>query len=719
MALINPIQPTFSGGEFSPSLYPRVDIEKYRTGLKTCRNFLVHPEGGVSNRPGTKYVATAKYSDKITLVKPFIFSETQAYILEIGDQYIRFYRDQAVVPVTVPDEWSTLNAYVVGDYSTYNAVTYYAIQDSTDKQPDTETDYWTPQTLYEIPTPYLEADLKDLKFESSADVIYITHKKYQTRTLSRYGNADWRLELYEPTNGPFMSENVNDAIYIMSSADTGDVTLNANADIFDADHVGALWKLRHYVEGQIDSQAFTSVVNGNAIACFTTWRLITHGTWTGKIRIEKSTDNGATWTTLRTFTSDDDYNVNTSGTEDVSTNLEPFKVRVIMYEYTSGTCNADLTADSYYQDGIVEITAVASGSECSATVLSQLGGTEYTNAWAEGAWSKYRGYPSVSRFYQDRLCFGGSIAEPMTIWMTETAKYDSFKRNSPLLATDGITTNLPSRQLNAINGLIALKKLIAFTNSSEWTIGANSGSGLDATSFEQTLEGYRGSNGVTPVLVGNEVIYVQAVGKTMRNFGYDFGSDSFVGSELSIMSKHLFNKWEVIDLAYQQDPDSIVWALRNDGVLLGMTYMREQEVVAWFHMDTGSVADNNPGIIESIATIPGDGYDELWIVVDRGDYKFIEYMSQRIIEANCITGGKQFLLENSYFVDCGVTVGDNPIYITQIDVSTYLTIHAQDHGFTNGNIIRFDNIPEFSYIEGKSYIIFNATQHTFQIGPEA
>jgi hypothetical protein len=272
--------------------------------------------------------------------------------------------------------------------------------------------------------------------------------------------------------------------------------------------------------------------------------------------------------------------------------------------------------------------------------------------------------------------------------------------------------------LNAINGLIALKKLIAFTNASEWTIGANSGSGLDATSFEQTLEGYRGCNGVTPVLVGNEVIYVQAVGKTIRNFGYDFSSDSFGGSELSIMSKHLFDKWEIIDLAYQQDPDSIVWALRDDGVLLGMTYMKEQEVVAWFHVDTGTVADNNPGLIESIATIPGDGYDELWMVVDRGDYKFIEYMSQRIIQANCITGGKQFLLENSYFVDCGVTVGDDPVYITSIDVDTYLTITAQDHGFTNGNIVRFDNVPEFSYLEGNSYAIFNATQHTFQIGAQ-
>ncbi|MFA5217136.1 hypothetical protein [Sulfuricurvum sp.] len=718
MALINPIQPTFAGGEFSPAIFPRVDIEKYRTGLKTCRNFLIHPHGGASNRPGTKYIATAKHSDKITLVKRFVFSDTQAYILEVGDQYIRFYTDQAVIPVNVPDEWSTLNAYAIGDYATYNAVTYYAIQAGTNQQPDTETAYWTAQTIYEVPTPYLEADLRGLSFESSADVIYITHQSYQTRTLSRYGNADWRLELYSPEDGPFRAENTDGLTYIMASDTTGSVTLNANSNIFDDLHEGALWKLRHYVESNTISQAFTSDAVSASISCFTTWRLISHGTWTGKFKIEKSIDGGTTWTTLRTFSSADDYNANTSGTEDVDTNTEPFLIRISFYDYVSGTANIDLTSDAYYLEGIVRIDTFNSASEVLATVLSDLGGTTYTSSWAEGAWSDYRGYPAVARFYQDRFCLAGNTSEPMTIWMTQTGVYDSFLRHTPLLATDGITTSLPSRQLNAINGLIAMQRLIAFTSSSEWTIGANQGTGLDATSFEQTIEGYRGSNGVDPVLVGNEVIYVQAIGKVIRNLSYAFSSNSYDGVDLNILSRHLFDKWEIIDMAYQQDPDSIVWCLRDDGILLGMTYMRDQEVVAWFWIDTGTVAGNDVGQIESIATIPGDGYDELWMTVKRGAYRFIEVMSQRIVQANCVTGGKQFLLENSYFVDCGVTVGENPIYITSIDVDVYLTITAQDHGFTDGNIIRFDNIPEFSYLEGNSYPIFNATQHTFQIGAQ-
>lgn len=718
MSLINPIQPTFSGGEFSPSIFPRVDIEKYRTGLKTCRNFYIHPHGGASNRPGTKYMATAKHADKMCVVNDFVFSETQAYMLEMGEHYIRFYTDQArIVADAGQPEWDTGNAYVVNDYVTVLTSTYLCINPdgSTGEPPAAHPDSWANQVIYEIYSPYLEADLRKLRLESSADVIYITHQDYQTRTLSRYGNADWRLELYKPVDGPFMTENTDENITLIASAVSGSVSLTSSSALFDEKHEGALWKLRHYIEGQTDTQGFVGVATGTGIKCFTTWRLITHGTWTGKLKIEKSSDNGVTWTTLRTFTSADDFNVNTSGTEDIETNPLPFQVRLNMYEHSSGTCNADLTSDAFYQEGIMQADTYHSATSLTCTVIQKLGDIVATYSWAEGSWSDYRGWPGVSRFYQDRLCFAGTYSEPMTIWMTQTANYTSFLRHSPLLDTDGITTNLPSRQLNAINGLIALKKLIAMTSSSEWTIGSGAGAALTPNNFEQSVEGYRGSYGVNPVLVGNEAIYIQANGKVARNFGYEFGSDSFTGAELNILSKHLFDKWYIVELAYQQDPDSIIWALRDDGVLLGATYMREQEVVAWFWVDTGTVAGNDIAEIESIAAIPGEGYDELWLAVKRGDKRFIEVMSKRIVESECITGGRIFLPENSYFVDCGVSYGDNPMYITSITLVDPIMVTAEDHGFTNGSIIRLDNIVDYATLNATSWTIGNATANTFHL----
>lgn len=427
-----------------------------------------------------------------------------------------------------------------------------------------------------------------MRFESSADVIYITHPDYQTRTLSRYGETDWRLELYAPQDGPFMQENVTDSTLIASATTGNEISLNSATALFATTHVGSFWKLRHYVEGQTDSQNYASTGNGTGITCFTTWRLITHGTWTGTLKVEKSVDAGVTWTNLRTFTGADDFNPNTSGTEDVDTNTVPFLVRTNMTVHSSGNCYADITADSFYQEGIFEFLTYNTAYACTGKVVETIADTTATKSWREGSWSDYRGWPKVARFYQDRLCFAATESEPMNIWMTQTGNYISYKVNSILLDSDAITTSLPSRQLNAINGLVAMNKLIALTSSSEWTIGSTGSSVLTPTSIEQKIEGYRGSAGVNPVVVGNEAIYVQNAGKVVRNLGYDFGSDSFTGEELNILSKHLVDRWSILDMAYQQDPDSIVWLLRDDGKLLAMTYMREQKVVAWTINDTGS-----------------------------------------------------------------------------------------------------------------------------------
>src|SRR6185436_13137286 len=253
MPLIRPIQPSFGGGEYAPELYSRVDIQKYSSGLRKCRNFIVHPSGGVSNRTGTRFVARAKYSDKKCIVQEFIFSNDQKYIFEFGDKYVRFYTQESQLNVSPDDyiSWSNATAYVIGDYVTLPVSTvYYAIQASTNKNPASEPTYWAEQTIYEVPTPYEEADLALLRFESSADVVFITSPDFQTRTLTRFGATDFRLELYEPDDGPFMVENLDDSISLSVAAVTGNTVLTSTEDLFVSGHVGALFKLRHYVEGQ-------------------------------------------------------------------------------------------------------------------------------------------------------------------------------------------------------------------------------------------------------------------------------------------------------------------------------------------------------------------------------------------------------------------------------------------------------------------------------------
>ena len=702
MAVYRHGQFSFTSGELSPSLYARVDIQKYATGLKTCRNFFIHPHGGASNRAGFKYVTAQGDEDKKSRVVPHIFSRDQAYILEVGENLIRFFTDGGQILVSGAVAYNAGTAYVVNDYVTYSGTQYRCIQDGTGQQPDISPLYWTAQDEYEIYSPYEEADLPDLKFTSSADVIYITHPDYQTRTLSRYGDTDWRLEFFAPEDGPFLPENIIEAQLLTASATTGaGISVTSTSSYFTADNVGSLFKLTHYIEGQVASDTFTSATSGTNIRCFTTWRLVTHGTWTGKLRIEKSIDGGSTWTSLRTFTSADDFNVNTFGTEDQEINTEPFLVRANMYSYTSGTCNCDLTTDPFYQSGVVEMKTYVNTTAMTADVITAIGSTAATGTWAEGAWSTRRGWPSESTFYEDRLVFAATEYSPMSIWASKLGEYVSYGKNAAsLLDSDSISINLLSRQLNAVNGLVPLSDLISFTGASEWRIGSDSGV-ITPTTIRAKPQSYRGSNGIDPVVIGNQIIYVQANGTVVRNFGYDFSSDSFSGTDLRILAEHLFNGYEILDTAYQQDNDSIVWMVRNDGILLGMTYLYEQEVIAWTWHET-------EGEVESVAVIPADGYDELWISVKRGDRRFIERMVQRMASDDP---------QDQFFVDSGIT-HDVPVAITGITQADPGVVTSVAHGLSDGDYVDLSDIVGMTELNTYRYKVANKTADTFELTEE-
>lgn len=647
--VIKPGQVTFAGGEASPFLYSRIDLAKYVTFLRTGLNFFVHPHGGASNRGGFRFVKETLDSTKLSRAVDYVFNETQAYSLEFGHNYVRFYTDGAPVleadktitgatqanPVVIT---SAAHGYSNGDDVEISGITgmtelngkRFTVANVTANTFELSgidgTSYTAyasggiSEKVYTVTTTYDEEDIMDLKFNSSGDVIYIMHKDYKTQTLTRYAATTWTLEDYEADDGPFMAENIDDTLTITASAVTGSgITLTGSSDIWTSGNVGGLYKLKHYIEGQSQTSNFSSVSNGVSISAYSTWRVITHGTWTGKIQVQKSTDGGSTWTMMREFSSANDYNANTFGTEDAE---EPFLVRVACTSYSSGTINADISSDPFYQDGIVRITAFSSTTSVTADVLSDLGATTATNAWSEGAWSTRRGHSSDSVFIQDRLAFTGSPYEPMTIHMTATSNYTSFRRGQTLVDTDGISISLLSRQLNAINGLVSLQSLLAFTSSSEWLVGATDDV-YTPTSTYRKPQGYRGSSGLDPIIVGETVIYMQSNGQTLRSFAYSFEKDGYTGVDLRIMSSHLFVGHTIVDMAYQQDNDSIIWLVRDDGVLLSFTIMLEQEIAAFMRHETD-------GEVKSVCSIPADGFDEVWVTVERDNGIFMERMCERV-----------------------------------------------------------------------------------------
>ena len=602
-----PSQVSFAAGELAPSLYGREDLAKYAVGLRTLKNFTVHPHGGVSNRAGTRYVAEAKHAGKAVRLVPFEYSDADAYLLEFGDEYVRFYKNGA--------------------------------QLAKDGSP------------YELETPYLEGELRALSFAQSADVLFIVHPNHPPMELARYADTSWTLEKCSFKGGPFRTMNSTDTTIALSSM-TGNVTLTASAALFEAGHAGALFSVFHHVdEVTKKTSGDLSASWGVEVKAYEGWHVLSSGFWGGTVRLQRYDEDEARWTDIYTFTSGSTKtsckNYDESGTVE-----EPTRFRLTADSFTTflpeGNTDADrgyfeLTAEAADYECCIRVNSVTSSTVAQGTFEKDAASTRATRNWSEGAWSDYRGWPCAVGFNQDRLCFGGNASEPQNVWMSVTGDYYNFERHLVLQDDDAVTASLVSRKVSPVRAFVPLSSLVVITAGAEWTISAGgTKSAITPSSLEANVQGYRGASMVTPVVIGNMVLFVQKQGKIIRDLGYAFESDSYSGNDLTVLATHLFKDRTVAAMDYQQDPDSIVWVALDDGSLLALTYLREQDVVAWSRIETD-------GEVESVCCLSSAERDEVWLAVRRksgsGYKRFIEQMAERRAESP----------EECFFVDCGVT----------------------------------------------------------------
>jgi hypothetical protein len=628
------MQPSFVGGELAPALWGRVDLQKYDHGARVLKNFIVHPHGGISNRPGTYYLADAALHAKKSRLVPFEFSTEQTYAIEFGDKTIRFFSNGGqVVSGTTP---------------------------------------------YAITSPYEEADLDGLSFTQSADTLYICHPELPTMKLLRSAHTSWALQAVSITGGPFMPENdtdvtiqaENESGFVAPGEDPppGDVKLTVSSALFQAGHVGSLWKITRWNDYRVvDSTSTTlnakgwgtvdlGIVKGQ-------WRFETFGLWDGTIEIQTSYDE-ETWTLLRKFKSTLEVfapdwetrgarNFDATGVEEedevhyrlvaahreieVEEGVDPEPTRV---DWT-------FTVERNRQDGVVKITSVTSGTEAYGDRETDMDwNVDATKFWAEGAWSAVRGYPSCAVFFQDRLVFGASLDEPQTIWMSKIGSYEDFGTSRPVTDEDAVTFTIASRQVNGIRSLVPLSDLLVMTSGGEWRVAAGD-QAITASTLSVRVQGYRGVSELPPIVVGNILLFVQEKGATIRDFGYSLESDGYDGADRSVLAAHLFEGHTIVSWAYQQNPDSVVWCCRDDGVLLGFTYMREHDVWAWSRHETD-------GAFESVCAISGSGRDDVYFVVRRtiggATKRFVEQLMPRTASP----------VEDAFFVDCGLSYEGAP-----------------------------------------------------------
>ena len=311
-------------------------------------------------------------------------------------------------------------------------------------------------------------------------------------------------------------------------------------------------------------------------------------------------------------------------------------------------------------------------------------------------------YPSTVTYFQQRKMFANTDNEPEKIWGSRSGKFDNFTIRSPLQEDDAITFSMAGRQIKEIRHLLDLGKLVVLTESDESAVLGGDNNVLTPSTISPVTYSYNGSSSIAPILIGSNALYIQARGSIIRDLGFDFQVDGYRGNDLTIFATHLFKNHTIVDWAYQQIPNSVVWCVRDDGTLLGLTYVREQQVLGWHRHDFEN------GTVKDVCSVPEGEEDSLYLLIERvidgRTVKYIERMNTRVIDDI-----KDTTILDSYLTYDGRNTGATTMTLsggTDWDNEEDLTLTSSVSYFTAsevGNEIHLENDGEMIRAEIISY----------------
>lgn len=694
MAKVSPIQPTFQTGEIGPKIQGRVDNERHRAALAKVQNYIPVPQGPLLRRPGTKFSgATAKDPSKPPTFLDFQFSDTQNYILEFGDFYIRFYTNQGQI-TTTSTHFKVFGNVGMSHGSSQIAQVYassniYAMRSS----PVTKTNevilassVIAASSILEIASPYSYLDVQGIKVSQKDDTMYIVCSSLPVYKLQRFGHTTWDLGRVNYNDGPYLPLNSynslgdssrvhlitdfgvigTDGTFFATTGPRARVSLTANngngeIQIQSAGHP--------YVNGQrvvIEGVAGTTEANNNTSSISATY-------WT----IKNCTSN--------TFDLDGSAYVNAYvGSGFIYPALfEPHRISGsgASVEWSDlGRAIAFVNnTDAGKRWGHVSNVRAAHRFDYQITEpsapLSLTAGTTNTQFWYLGVWNRNHGFPQAIAFHQDRKFLAGCPAYPAEIDGSYVGQYENFSPSGSSFAitdANAIQRTLTSSKKNPIVWLKSdTNGLLAGATDYEWKITpSNQAAALTPTNFNAAPTGNFGSYNADSVQAGHTSLYIQKGQRRIRELNYFYQVDTYRSTDLAELADHITSPG-LKRLAVQKESVPVVWGLRTDGKLISMSYSRDDVSlqVGWAQHVIGGKSDSaaTAPVIKTLAVIPSpDGtYDNLWMAVQRyingTSVLTVEYMADHFEDDDKV--------ENAFYVDCGGSY-DNPITVTGIASGT-------------------------------------------------
>ncbi len=611
---VKPNQPSFAAGELAPELYGRVDLAKYQVGLRLAENLFVRPHGGIVNRPGTKFVAEVLDSTVAGRLVPFSFSTLQTYVLEFGYQRMRVIRDGGLVLEAEQDVAAISQA-----------------------KPGVVT---LPGHGY--------SDGDDVQITSGIGMDQLTPDVLQVRNASSdsfelgYKGGVESID----TSGfvPFFSGKIA-RVYSLATAyeagDLPDLKWIQSADVMYLVHPNhpvrklgrtdhAAWSLSDVAFlPAIAAPGGVSATNSVGAGAVTySYKVTAIADATG----EESLPSAAAATTNDLTVAGNKNRISWSAVVGAA-RYEVYKDDNGIYGFIGGTEGL-----SFEDQNII--------ADLSSTPPKQV------DPFA-GSGNK----PATATFFEQRLAFANSTNNPQTLWFSTTANFENFGSRVPAQDDDAVTVTLVARQVNAIRHLVAKEDLWALTSGGEWRIrGGGDVDFITPSSVTTKRISSWGCSEVPPLEVGTSVVYVVDKGQGVRDLFNQITVEQFdvqEGSDLSILSPHLFQGRRVKAWAYAQVPNSLIWAVMDDGALISFCYFREHRVYAWTRHATETL-EAEDGRFEDVAVV-AEGQEDLPYflvrrVVNGRQVRYIERMPQRVAAQ----------VEEAFYLDCGATYQGRP-----------------------------------------------------------
>lgn len=523
---------SFGGGEVTPEFYGMISDAKFQTGLAKCRNYIVKPHGPVENRPGTRYVRKVKDSSKRTRTIPFVYGFGQSVVIEFSVGVFRFHAlGQTVLNLGVP---------------------------------------------YEVAHTYTEAELFEVTYAQSGDVVQLRHRNHPRRELRRLGATNWQL--VDITVGPTLSPPIN----LVGTPTPG----GTPGTPFNTDYVVTGLT----AEGDETLQSAIVTVSNN---------LYDDGAY-----------NTIGWAALAGA---ERYNI--------------YKKAAGLFGYIGQTDQLEFRDDNIAPD---------------------LGTTPPLDI---DLFAAAGDYPGAVAYQEQRLAEAGSTNQPQNAWLSRAGAENNFNFSIPAKDDDSIQFKIASRENNAILHLVPMADLIACTPAALWRISGGMSEVLTPLTLSAKEQTFVGTAATKPLKVGNNMLYVAARGGHLREFGFDGDRNGYISGDVSIRAPHLFDFDTVQSMTLQLAPYPVIWAPMGSGIMVGFTYIPEQQVAAFHWHDTGPLDENGVArdAFEDATTIYEDGRDVTYVVTRRTingqTVRFIECFADRNFEN----------AKDQFFVDCGAT----------------------------------------------------------------